>query len=72
MRDLQDKFLNEHNIDSFLTMQDKEVLEFFHSNYGKTQQIIKQIENKVNQNEINKDIQAQMSEQVVDLPDPDI
>lgn len=36
MRILQERFLTEHNIDAFLSMQDEEVLEFFHQNYDKT------------------------------------
>ena len=35
MRTLQEKFLNEQNIDTFLSTQDEEVLEYFHQNYNK-------------------------------------
>lgn len=35
MRALQEKFLNEQNIDAFLSVQDEEVLEYFHLNYNK-------------------------------------
>ena len=34
MRALQERFLNEHNIDAFLSVQDEEVLEYFHQNYN--------------------------------------
>ena len=38
MRILQDRFLNEHNIDAFLSMQEEEVLEVFHQNYNRNHQ----------------------------------
>ena len=42
MRVLQERFLNEHNIDAFLSQQDEDVLRYFHSSYDKNYQDIRQ------------------------------
>lgn len=63
MRVLQERFLNEHNIDAFLSMQDEEVLEFFHQNYNqnhhqrmyKMEEVkssLEDIENQIIENEL--------------------
>ena len=70
MRALQEKFLNEHNIDTFLSAQDGEILEYFHQNYNRNHhQIRVNVENKVEEakSSSNDDIAA---DSITEKPQP--